>query len=193
MNKLLGELRRRNVFRVATTYLVIGWLIVQVVDTLSRPLGLPDWILTLVFIILATGFPVVVVSSWTFDLTDNGVEHTDLADPDQQPAVSSASGLNIVLISALAIALGYFIWESRFSSPLTMVDTQANTSQTPDPAAFRLITDKSIAVLPFDDFSPDADQGWFVNGLSEEIVNALVRTADLSCRLPNLQLRLQAV
>ena len=70
------ELRRRNVFRVAASYVVVGWLIIQVVSALVGPLSLPEWFDTVVVILLAIGFPIALLFAWAFDLTPEGVQRT---------------------------------------------------------------------------------------------------------------------
>ncbi len=69
----LGEMKRRKVFQVAAVYLVVAWLIMQVVDVVSEPLLLPDWFSRVVILLLAIGFPLALILSWAFDLTPEGV------------------------------------------------------------------------------------------------------------------------
>ncbi len=144
-------------------------------DTITPRVGLPDWIPTLVIVLALIGFPIVVLLSWAFEITPLGLKKTEEVQQGESIVHATGRKLNVITISLLALALGYFVSESRF----------ANSVQTPaievatEVAAPATITDKSIAVLPFADFSPGGDQAWFADGLSEEILNSLVRTADL--------------
>jgi TolB-like protein len=167
--KLLDELKRRNVFRVGAAYLVVAWLILQVVDTIAPMLELPATFGRGVLLLLAVGFPLVLVFSWAYELTDKGLKKTADVDTDESITHSTGQRLNRLTIVILIAALGYFVWESRFR------DAAVDVGAPPAVA----VTEKSIAVLPFASFSEDADQAWFADGLTEEILNALARTPDL--------------
>lgn len=183
MGNLFQELQRRNVFRVAVAYGVVAWLLIQVMDTIAPRLGLPDWIPTLVIVLALVGFPIAVLLAWAFEITPEGLKKTEDVQAGESIVHATGQKLNVIIISALVLALGYFIWESRFSgavpAPEMAVATPGAATDTTTDTTAVAITDKSIAVLPFADFSPDGDQAWFADGLSEEILNSLVRTADL--------------
>lgn len=155
------ELKRRNVFRVGIAYLVVAWLILQLSDVLISLLELPDWIGRTAVFVLIVGFPVVVVLAWAFELTPDGVKRD--SDVNRGDTVGATPGrkLDFVIIGALVIALGYFVWErQQLVSPVVPVD-------------------RSIAVLPFVVRSADVEQELFADGLTEEILNSLARTPDL--------------
>jgi TolB-like protein len=162
------ELKRRNVFRVGAAYLVVAWLALQVVDTVAPLLQLPDTFGRGVLLLLVIGFPVVLLFSWAYELTDKGLKKTSEVDSDDSITHSTGQRLNRLTIMVLVIALGYFVWESRFQGGADAPDAVAET-----------VTEKTIAVLPFASFSEDAEQAWFADGLTEEILNALARTPDL--------------
>ena len=168
---LFAELKRRNVFRVGVAYLVVAWLILQVVDTVAPMLELPDTFGRGVLLLLAVGFPVVLVFSWAYELTEKGLKKTAEVDADDSITHSTGRRLNRLIIVVLVIALGYFIWESRFRD--------ANDASVGPDAVAEVVTEKTIAVLPFASFSEDQEQAWFADGLTEEILNALARTPDL--------------
>ena len=71
---LLGEIKRRKVFQVAAVYAVVAWLIIQIIDVVGEPLGLPVWIDAVVIVLLAVGFPIAVILAWAFDLTPQGIK-----------------------------------------------------------------------------------------------------------------------
>jgi TolB-like protein len=164
------ELKRRNVFRVGVAYLVMAWLALQVVDTVAPLLNLPDTFGRGVLLLLAIGFPFALVFSWAYELTEKGLKKTSEVDADESITHSTGQRLNRLTIVVLVVALGYFIWESRFQGDIDAVG--------PDVVA-EAVVDKTIAVLPFASFSEDAEQAWFADGLTEEILNALARTPDL--------------
>ena len=89
----LGEIKRRKVFQVAAVYAVVAWLIIQLVDVVNEPLTLPDWLDTVVIVLLAVGFPIAVVLAWAFEVTPEGVKRDTGADtpPNQQPAESDVA------------------------------------------------------------------------------------------------------
>jgi hypothetical protein len=89
MAPFFAELKRRKVFRLALVYLVVAWVLVQIVATVEAPLNLPDWVDTLVIVLLAVGFPVALILSWVFDLTPGGVVR-DQAQVDSPEAIHAA-------------------------------------------------------------------------------------------------------
>lgn len=159
---LLGELRRRNIFRVAATYVVASWLILQVVATIDAPLNLPDWFDTVVVVLLAIGFPIAVLLGWAFELTPEGIRTTPPnTEVDNR---STSSKLDYALIGALFIVAGALVWGQ--------IDSSRN-ADAPSPSANS--PEKSIAVLPFVDMSPGGDQEYFGDGIAEELLNELTR------------------
>jgi len=164
---LFEELRYRNVFRVAAAYAVIGWLLAQVADLVSDAFNLPDTFLQMVIIFLVLGFPVAVFLAWAFELTPEGVKKAKDLPADAPKDPRSGRFLNRLTIATLIVAVAWLGWD-KIQGP------SPDPASEPHPAA-----DKSIAVLPFADFSPDGEQGWFADGLTDEILNALARTSDL--------------
>src|SRR3989338_6463700 len=185
MSNLFQELKRRNVFRVAAAYGVVGWLVIQVIDTVTPRLGLPDWVPTLVIVIVLLGFPLALLIAWAFEVTTQGLKRTEDVGEGESIVHATGQKLNVIVIGALVLALSYSIWQNQSSEYAQTSDTEsdATSAVTDVPTAqlevAALITDKSIAILPFADFSADGNQGWFADGLSEEILNSLVRIPDL--------------
>jgi len=160
------ELKHRNVIRVGIAYIVAGWLFAQVVDLAADAFHAPDWLMQMLIVVLLVGLPVVLFLAWAYELTPEGVKKAHEVPADAPKDPRSGRTLNILIISALVIAVGWLGWD------------KLNTTD-PDTADIVSKIDKSIAVLPFDDFSPDGDQAWFADGLTEEILNSLARTTDL--------------
>ncbi len=158
MNKLFAELKRRNVFRVGLAYAFVGWLLMQVADALFPALLLPEWSTRLLVAFLIIGFPVALLFAWAFEMTPEGVKRE--AEVDRAASITTATGRNLdfVIIGALTLALGYFIWE-RQSGPEREVDSAA--------------VEKSIAVLPFDNISNEAANEPFTVGIHDDLLTQL--------------------
>ncbi len=165
MSKLFKELKRRNVVRVGVAYIVLSWVVLQVGDVLFDMFGTPDWVGKTLAVLLALGFPFACLFAWAFELTPEGIKKTAEVDASDSITHSTGRKLNLVIIAALVVALGYFIWERQ-----GLVDSGPSVAAT---------VDRSIAVLPFVNMSSDEEQEWFADGLTEEILNALARTPDL--------------
>jgi len=162
MPGIIEELRHRNVFRVAAAYVVVGWLLAQVADLVAGVFKLPDWFMQMVIILLVLGLPVALFLAWAFELTPQGIKKAHDVPRDAPKEPRAGRIFNVVTIVMLLIAVGWLSWDKIYRPPATIA-----------PA------DKSIAVLPFDDFSSEGNQLWFADGLAEEILNALARTTDL--------------
>ncbi len=160
---LLSELKRRRVFRVLLGYGLFSFAVLQVIEPVLHAYHLPDWTLTAVVTALALGFPAATVLSWVFDLTAEGMVRTP-ETPGQGPAGRIvALALGVGLLAALP-PLAWFAWRQ---------------ASAPRPVAEGAAPEASIAVLPFSDFSPEQDQGYFSDGIAEEILNALARVEGL--------------
>lgn len=153
------ELRRRNVFRVAGTYAVVAWLLIQVSSAVATPLQLPSWFEAFIIVLLAIGFPVALVLAWAFEVTPEGIKLT----PSQKGNTPSGSKrLDYALVAALVLVAAITLWDHFPSS---------SGDSSPDTA--KLMDNPSIAVLPFEDMSPGQDQEYFADGIAEELLNAL--------------------
>jgi len=170
----LEELKRRNVFRVGFAYAVFGWLLIQIVDTVIPYFGLPEWVPGLIISLTLIGLPISLLLAWVYELTSEGIIKTETAELEDAKAPRPDPKLNYIVIVGLVVALAYFVWESRFST------LESTIVQDLPAASSSMIADKSIAVLPFADFSQRGDQQWFTDGLAEEILNTLVKTPDLN-------------
>ena len=160
----LTELRRRNVFRVAATYVVASWVIIQVVTSVSAPLNFPDWFDAAVIVLLVIGFPVAIVLAWAFELTPDGIKVTS---SDATPDASEWRILDTALVIALVAVAAAVIW-TQLSPDIDRATSSAIVA-----------ADKSVAVLPFVDMSPTGDQAYFADGIAEELLNELTRLEGL--------------
>jgi TolB-like protein len=175
-----NELKRRNVFKVAAAYIIVGWLIMQVGDTLGPALLLPGWINSALAFFLILGFPLALFFAWAFEMTPEGLKKEKEVDHSESITHVTSQKLNGLIIGSLVLALGYFAFDKFVLTPdrrAAEIDAAVQTAQqaVPDAAA----SGHSIAVLPFVNMSEDAANEYFSDGISEEILNALAQVKDL--------------
>ena len=169
-----NELKRRNVVRVAAAYIVSSWLIIQVAETIFPLFGLGEAIVRGVVIVLAVGFIPAVLFAWAFELTPEGLKRDK--DVDLERSVTSQTGkrLDRVIVVILTVALAYFALDKFLIDPAR--DAEQFETAREEGRIEAMVTsfgDRSIAVLPFTDMSPQNDQGYFSDGISEELLNLL--------------------
>ena len=154
----LSELKRRNVLRMAVLYVVAAWLIMQVAEVLIALANLPVRVGPLVLAVLAIGFPIALILSWFYELTPEGLTLDNSAEPSEQAAHIGGRRVDFVIIAMLAAAVLMFAWDKWWpEGPM----------------------EQSIAVLPFKNLSGDAQQEYFSDGISEEILNLLAQIEPL--------------
>src|SRR6266550_4080349 len=162
-----AELKRRNVYKVAVAYAVVGWLLVQVTTQVFPIFEIPNWALRLIVLAIIIGFPIALVIAWAFELTPEGIKHTEDVDPfdsrsgqvlSDKRVSKNRTWIYVTLIgAALSVAL-FFI--GRLSVP----------GSSASPAA---LPEKSIAVLPFENQNRDPDTDYLCDGIPESIINSL--------------------
>ncbi len=187
----IAELKRRNVVRVGIAYVVAAWLLLQLTEVLTELLEIGPEVGKIVIVLIIVGFVPALIFAWAFELTPEGIKRESEVDRSSSVAPQTGQKLNIAIIAMLVLIAGYFIWESRFKTPAAQdiaetmrpADGQAATelsSVKPSaPDAVEQTVQKSIVVLPFVNMSADASQEYFSDGLSEEILNALVPIENL--------------
>jgi TolB-like protein/Tfp pilus assembly protein PilF len=163
-----GELKRRNVYKVAVAYAVVGWLLIQVATQVFPFLEISNWAIRLVIFVTALGFPVALIIAWAFELTPEGIKRTEAADATRQ---HSRGGVWIaVVLIAATLSLGLFFlgrYTAGTSTPRSSETATASNLQ------------KSIAVLPLVNTSGDTSNEYFSDGLSEELIAVLAKIPDL--------------
>jgi TolB-like protein len=177
MSGLIEELKRRNVFKVGTAYVVLAWLLAQITDVFLEPFGAPEWVIKTILLLLIAGFPLALLFAWAFELTPEGLKKEKDVDRSQSITQETGQKLNLAIIFILVLALGYFAVDKFVLEPgrhLDSVDVADEPAPTGDSAS-----EKSIAVLPFVNMSDDAGNEYFSDGISEEILNALAKVSDL--------------
>jgi TolB-like protein len=182
---LFEELKRRNVFRVGAAYLVIAWLLLQVLDVVGPILNLPDDFSRYLLFLLAIGFVPVVVFAWVFEMTPEGVRRE--SEVDREDSISRKTGhkLDRVVIIMLALAVGLLLFDKfMLRDEAAMPDdrqagTPSQASRSEPPSTAIETGRESVAVLPFVAMSSGPDDDYFADGLTEEIINSLAQLPDL--------------
>jgi len=166
IDNFFSELKRRNVYKVAVAYAVVAWLLVQVATQVFPFLEIPNWVIRLVIALVVIGFPIAVVIAWAFEATPEGIKRTETADA-MPPTVGQKkhAWIYVVVISAL-LSIGLFF--------LGRYTVGNKTSAIPND-----ISNKSIAVLPFENLSRDPDNAFFATGIQDEILTRLAKIGAL--------------
>ena len=163
----IEELKRRKVFRVAASYAVVAFIIFQLVEILFPIFNFPQWTQQFIVIIILLGFPIAVIFSWVFDKTPQGFMKTDMMNSDDSESKSSSQDAqpfylqkrNLLLVAGLIVA--FLLGSYGGGSFQTSID------------------DKSIAVLPFDNYSTAPEDQFFSDGITEVIIANLAKVKDL--------------
>jgi len=176
------ELKRRNVFRVGFAYLIGSWLLAQIAELLLDTFKAPEWTMQFIVVALMIGFPIAVFFAWAFELTPDGVKRESEVDRSQSIRRETGQKLNRGIIIILVLALGYFVWESRFAKDVAPAKSNESSVATADAQTQKPVSveNRSVAVLPFVNMSSDPEQEYFSDGITEEIINALVKIPGLS-------------
>ena len=177
---LLVELKRRNVFRVAAAYIVAGWLVVQVVETVLPAFGFGDGAIRVTVIFFAIGFIPALIFSWVFELTPDGIKKESDIDRDASTTPQTGKRLDRIILVVLAAAVLFFAFDKFILSESreNVIAEQARQEGRTE-ALVQSYGDKSIAVLSFVDMSPDGDQEYFSDGIAEELLNLLAKIPEL--------------
>jgi TolB-like protein/Flp pilus assembly protein TadD len=174
------EIRRRSVLRIAGLYLVGAWLIVQVAGTVLPMFDAPAWLPRTIVIVLAISFVPALVFAWAFELTPEGLKREKDVDRSTSGAPHTGKVLDRVIMVALALALGVFAFDRFVLSPHREAKQQSAARQAGrSEALVESYGEKSIAVLPFVDMSPNKDQQYFSDGIAEELLNLLAKVPQL--------------
>jgi TolB-like protein/Flp pilus assembly protein TadD/phage shock protein PspC (stress-responsive transcriptional regulator) len=154
-----GELKRRNVYKVAVAYVVAGWALAQGIAQVFPVFDIPNWVVRVIVVLIVIGFPIALVLAWAFELTPEGLKRTEAADAAKQHSRNRVWIYVVIIAGALSVGL-FFL--GRY--------TALNVANLPA---------KSIAVLPFENLSSDPDNAYFTEGIQDEILARLAKIADL--------------
>jgi TolB-like protein/Tfp pilus assembly protein PilF len=162
LKNFFSELKRRNVYKVAIAYGVVGWLLIQIATQVFPFFEIPNWAVRLVVLLLVIGFPIALILAWAFELTPEGIKRTDEIEPGQDSP--NRAWIYVVLVAG-AISVGLFFLGRFTAGPRQRVSES--------------VSGKSIAVLPFESLSEDKANAYFAEGIQDEILTRLAKIADL--------------
>jgi TolB-like protein/Flp pilus assembly protein TadD len=179
---IIRELKRRHVFRAAIAYLALGWLLIEVADTLFPAFGIPGWAFRLVVILLVLGFVPVLVFSWAYEMTPEGIKREQDVLRDAAGDQRTARRLDILTIGLLVVALAFIavdrLWlRSRPAEPPPAAEAVTEVVPADVPAADQ--PPDSIAVLPFANRSANPDDVFFVDGIHDDLLTYIARIGSL--------------
>ena len=160
--KLFEELKRRNVIKAAIAYVVVSWVLLQVLSIVLPTVDAPQWVMKTIMLVLVIGFPIWVFVSWVYEVTPEGLKKTEKVSPDQSISHTTNKRLNILILIGLVIAIAVTLLQPK---------TGYITSKE--------VVEYSIAVLPFDDMSAEKDTEWFCDGVTEDILTYLSKIEGL--------------
>ena len=177
---LFNELKRRNVFRVAIAYVVVAWLIIQVVETIFPAFGFGNIAVRIVVIVLAIGLVPALILPWAFELTPEGLKKENDLDRNEPYATQAGKKLDRWIMLVLAMGLSFFAFDKFVLDPARdQLEIETARQEGHTEALVESYGEQSIAVLPFVNLSSDPEQEYFSDGISEELLNLLARVPDL--------------
>jgi len=174
---IFTELKRRDVVKVAMFYAIGSWLLLQIGDVLFGFLDLPQWSGKLLIALLALGFVPALVFSWIYELTPEGIRKESEIEPGRSMSGSTGSRLNLATMILLVLGVGLLAYQqmTRRPTPATQPTDAAQSAG----SSTALESDRTIAVLPFVNMSSDPEQEFFSDGITEELLNTLVKVPGL--------------
>ncbi len=180
---LFEELKRRNVFRVAIAYVLLGWAVLQGADFLLELVDAPAWVIRVFAIAGLVGFPFAVFFAWAYELTPEGVKREHEVDRSQSITPQTGRRIDRLIILFLALAVAFLLADRYYGTDRAAVETAAapaTQAAERSPAAEADTPERhSVAVLPFIAMSTGADDEYFADGLTEEILNSLAQLPEL--------------
>jgi TolB-like protein/Tfp pilus assembly protein PilF len=184
MNNFFSELKRRNVYKVAVAYAIVGWLSIQIATQVFPFLEIPNWVVRLVIVAVAIGFPIALIIAWAFELTPEGLKRTEDVDAAASARQPRKHAWIVVVIVGAALSVGLFFFgrysaqTARSASEELRRDKQRSPRDEPVRLADQAAT-KSIAVLPFENAIHDADTEYLSDGIAEALINSLTELQQL--------------
>ena len=160
--RFFAELRRRNVYKVAAAYAVVGWLLIQAASIVLPTFEAPAWIMKVLIAVLAIGFPVAAMFAWAFELTPEGLVPSSEVPPQKSITRRTGRKLDFLIIGVLMVVITLLLTDRFWLRPPSISPTG-----------------KSIAVLPFENLSREPDNAFFADGIQDDILTNLAKIADL--------------
>jgi TolB-like protein/Tfp pilus assembly protein PilF len=182
-----AELKRRNVYKVAVAYAVVSWLLIQIATQVFPFFDIPSWAVRLVVLVLVLGFPVALILSWAFEITPEGIKRESEIQSDKSITPRTGRKIVAVTIALAVVAAGLFVYQlvGRDRRARRSDSEAAENGRSPAIAgslpaqSIPQVPNKSIAVLPFENLSDDKANGYFAEGIQDEILTRLSKIADL--------------
>ena len=160
-----GELKRRNVYKVAVAYVVAGWALAQGLAQVLPVFNVPNWIIQLLVMLIVIGLPVALGLAWAFELTPAGIKRTDEADETNAARAHKKRAWLYVVVIGVFVSIGLF-----FLGRYTAAPGQASAKD---------LSAKSVAVLPFENLSDDKQNTYFADGVQDQILTNLAKASEL--------------
>src|SRR5438309_91125 len=173
-----AELKRRNVYKVAVAYAVVAWLLIQAASIFFPAFDAPPWVMKIFIIVIIFGFPVALILSWAFEITPEGIKLESEIEPNKSVTRRTGRKIVAVTIALAVVAAGLFVYQlvrpvgRSLQNVLQIEDGRPGGASLP-------ISNKSIAVLPFENRSEDKANAYFAEGIQDEILTRLSKIADL--------------
>src|SRR5947207_2524600 len=169
LGSFFAELKRRNVYKVAVAYAVMGWLLIQIATQTFPFLEIPNWAIRLVIMLVAIGFPIALILAWAFELTPEGIRRAETVTGATAAKSAHRAWIYVVMVAGI-LSIGVFFL-GRY--------TALRTSSSPESAKAAAPSSKSLAVLPFANLSHDPDNAYFAAGIQDEIITRLAKIGEL--------------
>ena len=170
-----GELKRRNVYKVAVAYIVAGWALAQGIAQVFPVFDIPNWVVRLIVLLIIIGLPIALGLAWAFEVTPEGIKRTDAADAAGQHS-RGHTWIYIVIVAA-AFSIGLFFLGRYTAAPRPVTQPEARPGFQSEAAT--VAPNKSIAVLPFVNMSADKNDEYLSDGMTEELINVLAKVPGL--------------
>jgi TolB-like protein/Tfp pilus assembly protein PilF len=168
----LTELKRRKVYRVAVAYAIVAWLLIQAASILFPTFEAPPWVMKVFVTAVILGFPVALILAWAFEMTPGGIRREEEVAPRESKAPKTGSKWTAIIVTAGVLAAALLVFQ------FTRTRSSA-TATAPKQTAPTGTTDKSVAVLPFENLSSDKENAFFAQGIQDEIITTLSRISGL--------------
>jgi TolB-like protein/Tfp pilus assembly protein PilF len=163
-----AELKRRNVYKVAVAYAIVSWLLIQAASILFPTFEAPPWVMKVFVVVIVLGFPVALILAWAFELTPEGIKRAEDVAPNESITRNTGRKLTVIIVAVAVLATALLVFQFTRSS-----GTKAKPNSVPS------ASDKSIAVLPFENLSSDKENAFFAQGIQDEIITTLSRIGGL--------------
>ncbi len=169
----LTELKRRKVYRVAVAYAIVAWLLIQAASILFPTFEAPTWVMKVFVTAVILGFPVALILAWAFEMTPEGIKREEEV-ADREPKTRKAGRKwTAIIVTAAVIAAALLAFQ--FTRTRKAATAELPKQIAPTAAS----TDKSVAVLPFENLSSDKENAFFAQGIQDEIITTLSRISGL--------------